>query len=95
MWERNKYPIFYQKFTLGENLFEPNFWEIAEPLPNLILDIPPKSLEKENNESKPTESESDIISLSEKKYYEWKKIKPILSLWFMQGIISLEEVKTN
>ena len=52
-----KCPIFYQKFTSGEKLVEPNFWEIVEPLPSVILYI---SLEKENKETKPTESEYEI-----------------------------------
>ena len=36
---------------------EPNFWEVSEPLPSIILDI---SLRKENKENKFTESESKI-----------------------------------
>ncbi|RVW76413.1 hypothetical protein CK203_056591 [Vitis vinifera] len=46
----------------GEKLVEPNFWEIVKPLPSVIFDI---SLEKENKETKPTESESEIGLLEE------------------------------
>ena len=41
---------------------EPNFWEIYEPLPSIILDI---SLEKEYKETKFTESEYEIGPLEE------------------------------
>ena len=75
----------------GGKLVEPNFWEIVEPLPSVILDI---SLEKENKETKPIESESEI-GLSEEEILRMKKIETILSLWFIQGKKSLEEVKTS
>ena len=48
---------------------EPNFWEIVKPLPSVILDI---SLEKENKETKPTESKSEI-GLSEEEILQMKK----------------------
>ena len=38
-------PYFTKNLLQGEKLVEPNFWEIVEPLPSVILDI---SLEKEN-----------------------------------------------
>ena len=70
---------------------EPKFWEIVEPLPSVILDI---SLEKENKKTKPTESEFEI-GLLEEEILRMKKIETILSLWFIQGKKSLEEVKTS
>ena len=69
---------------------EPKFWEIVEPLPSVILDI---SLEKENKETKLIESEYEI-GLSEEEILQMKK-ETILSLWFIQGKKSLEEVKTS
>ncbi|RVW88529.1 hypothetical protein CK203_032984 [Vitis vinifera] len=63
---------------MGEKLVEPNFWEIVEPLPSVILDI---SLEKENKETKPTKSESEI-GLSEEEILRMKKnrnnLEPVL-----------------
>ena len=55
-------PYFTKNLLQGEKLVEPNFWEIVEPLPSVILDI---SLEKENKETKPTESKSKIGMLEE------------------------------
>ena len=82
---------FTKNLLQGEKLVEPNFWEIVEPLPSVILDI---SLEKENKETKPIKSESEI-GLSEEEILRMKKIEIILSLWFIQGKKSLEEVKTS
>ena len=84
-------PYFTKNLLQGEKLVEPNCWEIVEPLPSVILDI---SLEKENKETKPIESESEI-GLSEEEILRMKKIETILSLWFIQGKKSLEEVKTS
>ena len=50
-------PYFTKNLLQSEKLVEPNFWKIVEPLPSVILDI---SLEKENKETKPTESKSKI-----------------------------------
>ena len=82
---------FTKNLLQGEKLVEPNFWEIVQPLPSVILDI---SLEKENKKTKPTESESEI-GLSEEEILRMKKIETILSLWFIQEKKSLEEVKTS
>ena len=62
-------PYFTKNLLQGEKLVEPNFWEIVEPLPSVILDI---SLEKENKETKPTESESKI-GLSKEEILRMKK----------------------
>ena len=60
---------FTKNLLQGEKLVEPNFWEFVEPLPSVIVDI---SLEKENKETKPTESEYKI-GLSEKEILRMKK----------------------
>ena len=60
---------FTKNLLQGEKLVEPNFWEIVEPLPSVILDI---SLEKENKETKPIKSESEI-GLSEEEILRMKK----------------------
>ena len=62
-------PHFTKNLLQEEKLVEPNFWEIVEPLPSVILYI---SLEKENKETKPTESESEI-GLSEEEILRMKK----------------------
>ena len=85
-------PYFTKKLLQGEKLVEPNFWEIVEPLPSVILDI---SLEKENKETKLIESEYEIGMSEEEILRMKKKIETILSLWFIQRKKSLEEVKTN
>ena len=85
-------PYFTKNLLQGEKLVEPNFWEIVEPLPSVILDI---SLEKENKETKPTKSESKIGLLEKEILRMKKKIETILSLWFIQGKKPLEEVKTS
>ena len=81
---------FTKNLLKGKKLKETNFWEIVEPLPSVILDI---SLEKENKETKPIESEYEI-GLSKEEILRMKK-ETILSLWFIQGKKSLEEVKTS
>ena len=68
-------PYFTKNLLQGEKLVEPNFWEIVEPLPSVILDI---SLEKENKETKPTESEYEI-GLSKEEILRIKKIETIFS----------------
>ena len=69
-------PYFTKNLLQGEKLVEPNFWEIVEPLPSVILDI---SLEKENKETKPTESKSEI-GLSEEEILRMKKNRNNLEL---------------
>ena len=63
-------PYFTKNLLQGEKLVEPNFWEIVEPLPSIILDI---SLEKENKEIKPIESESKIGMLGKEILQKKKK----------------------
>ena len=55
-------PYFTKYLFQGEELVEPNFWEIFEPLPSIILDI---SLGKESKETKFTEFEVEIGPLEE------------------------------
>ena len=69
-------PYFTKNLLQGEKLVEPNLWEIVEPLPSVILDI---SLEKENKETKPTESKSEI-GLSEEEILRMKKNRNNLEL---------------
>ena len=83
---------FTKNLLKGKKLKETNFWEIVEPLPSVILDI---SLEKENKETKLIESEYEIGMSEEEILRMKKKIETILSLWFIQGKKSLEEVKTS
>ena len=69
-------PYFTKNLLQREKLVEPNFWEIVEPLPSVILDI---SLEKENKETKTIESESEI-GLSEEEILRMKKNRNNLEL---------------
>ena len=70
---------------------EPNFWEIVEPFPSVILDI---SLEKENKETEPTKSESKI-GLLEEEILRMKKNRKILeSVVYSRKKIHIE-VKTS
>ena len=48
---------FTKNLLQGEKIIEPNFWEIAKPLPSILLDT---FFEKETLETKPKEIESDI-----------------------------------
>ena len=50
-------PYLTKNSVQGEELVEPNFWEISESLPSIILDI---SLGKEIKETKFIESEFEI-----------------------------------
>lgn len=50
---------------MGEKIEEPNFWEINELLPNVILDASTKLVKKNNKKTQPNESES-ISNLPEK-----------------------------
>ena len=69
-------PYFTKNLLQGEKLVEPNFWEIVEPLPSVILDI---SFEKENKETKPIESEFEI-GLSKEEILRMKKNRNNLEL---------------
>ena len=72
-------PYFTKKSVQGEEPVEPKFWEISEPLPSIVLDIP---FRKENKETKFTKFESKIGPLEEEILQ--MKIRKILSLWFIQ-----------
>ena len=70
---------------------EPKFWEISEPLPSIVLDIP---LRKENKETKFTKFESKIGPLEEE-ILQMKIRKNLELVVYSRKLKSLEEVKTT
>ena len=59
-------PYFTKNLLQGEKLVEPNFWEIVEPLPSVILD---KKKKKENKETSLLNPNLKLVC-QKKKYYE-------------------------